>query len=320
MSSQTRKFFVLREPFPATDPHDILCRLVVSKASPLDKYAPFNDPSRPAHRTCDIIPSILPNPEISATWSDSFTVAREKGFTVQLSALLNINLSRSVGETIQLESGEVKKYALENPHVYFRQLINNDHYLQDARELIASTRSGYAYLITGFITTTDTTWTIENTVGGGKGFNATVPLGQAIGLPDAGLLDSGFGVNASNSNARSHTRHVAEEQVFAVSYSVVKMTNKMKWLSTTPEPTPMLGRPKRAKAHHLAMNHGDSSDDEEIEWDSEDSEVQVTKRVSDPGFTTEEEWEFYAEGTEHTLEDSADCLCISILGGGISTL
>lgn len=320
MSSQTRKFFVLREPFSATDPHDILCRLVVSKTSPLDKYAPFNDPSKPAHRTCDIIPSILPKPEISTACSDSFTVAREKGFTVQLSALLNINLSRSIGETIQLESGCVKKYALENPDVYFRQLIKNDHYLQDARELIASTRSGHAYLITGFITTTDTTWTIENTVGGSKSFNATVPLGQATSLPDAGLLDSGFGLNTSNSNTRSHTRHISEEQVFAVSYSVVKLTNKISWVSTAPEPTPMLGRPKRAKAHHLAMNRGEDSGDEEIEWDSEDSDVQVTKRVSNPDFSTEEEWEFYAEGAEHILEDSADCLCLGILGDGMSTL
>lgn len=300
MNDQERRFFVLREPFTANEADDLLGRLVVSKTSPLDKFAPFSDPSRPAHKTNDIIPSILPKPEISTGCDQTITVARERGFTVQLSALLSIDLSRSKGETRRLESELVKKYTLQNPQACFQQFMQDDDYAQDARDLLASTSTGRVYLVTGFITTSEATWTIENTASNGNGFKAAIPIGEAAGLPIPGF-DVGFGVNGSNSNTSSHTRHVSEEQIFAISYSVVELSTRFKLLSKSTAPTPVVGRPKRAKAYHLAMGNESDGDDEELEWCSDDEEALVT--TSKPSTLPNRELEVHEEDVQESLEN-----------------
>ena len=243
----------------------------------MDKSAPYSDPVRPPHNTNDILPFILPSPEVSTSCDQSITVAKERGFSVQFSALLNINLSRTEQEIRRLESELMKKYTLQNPGIYYEQLMQNEHYAQDARDLLASTKAGHAYFITGFITASETTWTIGKTMGSGGAFDTTVPVGQACGLPDGGLLGVSFGTNKLINNSCSHTRHVREEQIFAVSYYTVKLSSRLKWLSHDASRTPILSGPKKAKAYHLAM--GNNNDDEEIEfeWDSGDEEGSITE-------------------------------------------
>lgn len=310
MNNHERRFFLLREPFTANEADDLLGRLVVSKTSPLDKFAPFSDPTRPAHKTNDILPSILPKPDISTRCDQTITVAREHGLTVQLSALLSFNLSRTKGETRRLESELVKKYTLQSPQVYFQQLMQDDDYAQDARELIASTSSGRVYLVTGFITASEATWTIENTASSGNGFNATIPIGIAAGLPSPGL-DAGFGVNGSNSNTSSHTRHVSEEQIFAISYSVVKLSTRFNLLSKSTARTPVVSHPKKAKPYHLAMSNESDGDDEELDWCSEDEDAVVT--TSKPSTLSKRELEVCEEDAQESLENQESSCYLNVI-------
>ncbi|KAI8712273.1 hypothetical protein NCS52_01325000 [Fusarium sp. LHS14.1] len=275
MRAQDQRFFLLQEPLSANEVSSFLGRLVVSKVSPLEKYAPSFPSDDLLHRTNDIIPCILPKPEIVKSVDQTTTVARERSFSMKLSALLNIDLSRTEEESRGLQSELVKKYILPLPEDHFLQLMQNEGYAQDVIRLLQGTRSGRAYFVTGIITATESTWTVKTTVGRGKGFNTTVPVGEAVGIPDPGLLDVGFGLNGSTSNTRSYTKHVAEEQIIALAYSVVKLSSKLTWSPNLITQTPVIGRPKRAKGHHLSMGGGDEDEEEEFEWDSDDEEGAV---------------------------------------------
>lgn len=189
--------------------------------------------------------------------------------------------------------------------------MRDDNYAQDARELIAGTSAGRVYLVTSFITASEATWTIENTTTSGSGFNSTIPIGQATGFPDPGF-DVGFGVNGSNSNTRSHTRHVSEEQIFAISYSVVKLSTRFTWFSKDAQ-TPVVSRPKRAKAYHLAMSSENDGEDEELEWYSEDEEAVVSKSKPNASALVEQELEVYMEDVELNLEDEEDFLYFNVI-------
>ncbi|KAH7140267.1 hypothetical protein B0J13DRAFT_557456 [Dactylonectria estremocensis] len=281
MKMSQQRFFLLQEPIPAAiEAGSFLGRLVVSKTSPLDRFAPFSDPAKPPHDTNDIIPSILPSPEVETSYDGTLTVARKRPFSVPLAGLLNMNLSRTEEESRRLESKLVKRYRLRNPCIQFELLMQNQFYAQDARELLKNAPSGHVYLVTGFITASESTWTVEATNGSRKDFSVTVPVGAAAGIPDFGLLDAGFGLNGSISNKRSQTRHVAEEQIFAVAYSIVKLSIKLKWPSGLATRVPVVSRPKRAKAYHLAMGGDGDDSDEEFEWNSDD-EVGVVKESKD---------------------------------------
>jgi hypothetical protein len=300
MRAQDRRFFLLQEPIPATEVDSFLGRLVVSKVSPLDKYAPYSPSGDVRHKTNDIIPCILPKPEMVKSVDQTTTVARERGFSMKLSALLNIDLSRTEEESRGLQSELVKKYMLPLPEDHFLRLMQNKFYAQDALRLLQGTQSGRAYLVTGIITATESTWTIETTVGRGKGFNATVPVGEAVGIPDPGLLDVGFGMNGSTSNTRSYTKHVAEEQIIAVAYSVVKLSSKLTWSPNLITQTPVIGRPKRAKGHHLSMGGDDEDEEEEFEWDSDDEDGVV--KEARPGKTGQD------DALEITLQNGVQLL------------
>ncbi len=65
--------------------------------------------------------------------------------------------------------------------------------------------------------------------------------------------------------------HVAEEEIFAVSYSIVKLLYGFSRSPLSITKTPVIGRPKRAKAYHLAFGDDDDSD-EEIEVSSDEDE------------------------------------------------
>ncbi|EMT72256.1 hypothetical protein NOF04DRAFT_19371 [Fusarium oxysporum II5] len=311
MSYQERKFFVLRDPLPATETASLLGRLVTSIESPLDRFAPYPDPRRPPHNTNDILPSIVPDPEVSNSSDQTITVARDRGFLVQLSALLNINLSRNREESIRLESDLVKKYVLSSPEIYFEQLMENEDYAKDARDLLSKAKGNRGYLVTGFITASEATWTTENATGRGGGFDASVPVGQACGVPDSGFLDISLGVNSVTNNTQSYTRHVVGEQIFAISYSTVQLSEKRIWPSNNVNHTPVITGPKKAKAHHLAMGNKDGDDLEEVEWDSDDEDGTICK--SEPAKLQEEELEIILKDNQQILEENSSFLYLTII-------
>ncbi|CVL11808.1 hypothetical protein FPRO06_13103 [Fusarium proliferatum] len=310
MSYQERKFFVLRDPLSAPEAASLLGRLVTSIESPLDSFAPYPDPRRPPHNTNDILPSILPEPEVSNFSDQTITVAKDHGFSVQLSALLNINLSRNCEESIRLESDLVKKYVLSSPEIYFEQLMENGDYAKDAQDLLSKAKRNRGYLITGFITASETTWTTENTTGRGGGFDVTVPVGQACGIPDSGFLDVSLGANSVTSHTQSHTRHVAEEQIIAISYANVQLSGKPIWPSRRVDYKPVITGPKKAKAHHLAMSNQDGDDLEELEWDSDDEDGTIYK--SEPVKLQEEELQILLGENQQMIEGDESFLFLNI--------
>ncbi|KAH7251105.1 hypothetical protein BKA59DRAFT_124546 [Fusarium tricinctum] len=275
MSGRERKYFVLRDPLSVTEADSLLGRLVTSTTSPLDRFAPCPDPRRPPHNTNDILPCILPQPDISTSCDQTITIAKDHGFSVQLSALLNVKLSRNGEETIRLESDLVKKYTLRSPEIDFELLMENEDYAKDARDLLEKTKGNRAYFITGFITASEATWSTEKTTGRGGGFDSTVPTGQACGIPDSGFLNIGFGANRFTSNTQSYTRYIAQEHIFAISYHTVELSSKRVWPSMDVSYSTVLTGPKKAKAYHLAMGTGDDDDLGEVEWDSDDEDGSV---------------------------------------------
>ncbi|KAF5642454.1 uncharacterized protein FTJAE_3611 [Fusarium tjaetaba] len=310
MSYQERKYFVLRDPLSAPEAPSLLGRLVTSIESPLNRFAPYPDPRRPPHNTNDILPSILPEPQVSSLSDQTITVAKDHGFSVQLSALLNINLSRNSEESIRLESDLVKKYVLSSPEIYFEQLMENDDYAKDALDLLSKAKHNRGYLITGFITSSGTTWTTENTTGRGGGFDVAVPLGQACGIPDPGLLDISLGTNRATNHTQSHTRHVAGEQIIAISYATVQLSGKTIWPSRHVDYKPVITGPKKAKAHHLAMSNKDGDDMEELEWDSDDEDGIIC--TSEPTKLQEEELEILLKENQHIAEEDSNFLYLTI--------
>ncbi|KAG5749910.1 hypothetical protein H9Q69_012446 [Fusarium xylarioides] len=310
MSYQERKFFVLRDPLSAPEAPSLLGRLVTSIESPLDRFAPYPDPRRPPHNTNDILPSILPEPQVSNLSDQTITVAKDHGFSVQLSALLNINLSRNSEESIRLESDLVKKYVLSSPEIYFEQLMENGDYAKDARDLLSKAKRNRGYLITGFITASGTTWTTENTTGRGGGFDATVPVGQACGIPDSGFLDVSLGANSVTSHTQSHTRHVVGEQIIAISYATVQLSGKPIWPSRNVNYIPVITGPKKAKAHHLAMSNNDGDDMEEVEWDSDDEDGAIC--ISEPMKLQEEDLEILLKDNQRIAEEDSSFLYLTV--------
>lgn len=93
----------------------------------------------------------------------------------------------------------------------------------------------------------------------------------ALPVPVPGLLDMEINPQASTSAECRRELHVAGEEIFAASYSIVKLGPKFTSSAGLVTSVPTIGRPKRAKAHHLAFgsNH---DEEEEVEYESDDND------------------------------------------------
>jgi hypothetical protein len=270
-----RRYFLLQESVPATEVGNFLCRVVVSKTLPLARFAPFSLPGTPAYNSNDIIPSILPEAFLSTIDEQSLSTVRERRISLQLSALLGLSATRSETETRTLKSRCLRRYSLPNPDVYFQELMRNESYARDVRALLDETWPRHAYLVTGFLTATDSSWSAKTNQGTTRGFNITIPISEIVStpLPVPGLADVGIAPEWSTSTEQSSQTRVSGEEIFAVSYSVVKLSYKFTRSGGFVTSFAAVGRPKRAKAHHLALGH-----DEYDESDEEDNSNTGTHR------------------------------------------
>lgn len=278
-----RRFFILDETIDAREIDDFMCRVVETKSQPLGKYAPCRPltPGQPSHNTNDIIPGILPPPVLSNNRKDTIQIFREKGISGQLSSFLGFDFTRGSSETRRLESELVKQYTLPNPEEYFETLMKNRHYAQDVRALLETTKSHRAYLVTGFLTAVRATWTIESKTNTTNSLEVNIPLSASLNVPVPGLLD--FNTKPRMSSSAQHNRELSsdKEEIFAVSYSIVHLKHQGVSLPGFGIQTPVLGRPKRVKAYHLAMGHDDDSSEElELESDEENIEADNTGMTS----------------------------------------
>lgn len=270
-----RKYFILDETIPATEVDGFMCRVVEAMSQPLARFAPFRPltPGQPSHNTDEIIPGILPQPSLSTDRKELIQIFREKGVSAQLSALLGFEITRGLSETRKLESDLVKQYTLPNPERYFEALMQNEHYAQDVRALLESAKSHRAYLVTGFLTAVNASWTIETATNTANSLDANAPLSTLINAPVPSMLDFGLQPRVCSGAQQSRELSSEGEDIFAVSYSVVKLKPQGRPLPGFGIKAPVLGRPKRAKAYHLALGHDEDSD-EEIEFESDEENIE----------------------------------------------
>lgn len=266
-----RRFFILDEAIPATEIESFMCRVVTLKNLPLTKFAPFPpiSPGEASHNTNEIIPSILPTPSLSTSRKEFLKVVHEKEIKIGLTAFFGLDFARNKEESRSLESELVKRYVLSNPEHHFQKLMQNEHYARDILALLDSNKLHHAYLVTGFLTTAGATWKIEASCKKTDGFNVVAPISDLANIPVPGLLDLSVNPRITTTTEQKREMCVAEEEIFAVSYSIVKLSYGFKGSAFSITKTPVIGRPKRAKAYHLAMGDGSGSDDE-IEVSSDD--------------------------------------------------
>ncbi|PMD20403.1 hypothetical protein NA56DRAFT_646518 [Hyaloscypha hepaticicola] len=267
------RFFLLDQPISATEAKSFLCRVVVSTTSPLTQFAPFSLPGTPSHNTNDIIPSILPEPSLSTSIKAFRKAARERGVSVKLANLVGFDITRNEEQSRTLESESVKRYVLPNPDHYFEELMKNEHYSRDVRALLEKVWPRHAYLVTGFLTTTKSAWKIDGSQNSKNALNVTVPVSTLLpaAVAGTGAVDINGGLGGLGSSQQSDVRAVAEEEIFAVSYSVARLSYKPSASKTLFTSNPTVGPPKRAKAHHLAFGNDEEEEEEEIDWDSDDA-------------------------------------------------
>lgn len=265
-------FFLLDQPISATQIKSFLCRVVVSATAPLTQFAPFSLPGTPSHNTDDIIPSILPEPSLSTSNKASRKAARKRGVSAKLANFAGIQVTHNEEQSRTLESESVKRYVLPNPEQYFEELMKNENYSRDVRTLLEKVRPRHAYLVTGFLTTTKSDWKIEGSQNNKTALNATMAVSGVLPAAVAGAVDINGGLCGSVSAQQSDEKAVAEEEIFAVSYSVARLSYKPSASKALITSKPTIGPPKRAKAYHLALGHdGEEEEEEEVYWDSDDA-------------------------------------------------
>ncbi|KAF0329453.1 hypothetical protein GQ607_003402 [Colletotrichum asianum] len=268
-----RRFFVLPEPLPPIDKESLLGRVVSSKTSPLDQFAPFPSHGTPPHNTNDILPAILPAPRIVTSFNETLLDTRQWGTNIRFATLPKTELNRGKQGSLVLECEELRRYVLPNPELVFQELMKNEHYASDVRELLEKVFPRDAYFVAGFIIATNSKWKIEATEDSKAGVNIAVPNVAEVGnVAVPGLLDVGGEVGASSTATRRREMVVVDDEIIAVSYFAAKLSYGPFWSAPFRKRVaiPQVGRAIRAKPGHLAM--GDA-EEEMVEWDSSDEET-----------------------------------------------
>lgn len=211
-----RRFFILDYPISHVQMSTMLCRVVADKYNPDRAFAP-DEPL-----ASQLLPDLVPEPFITTNRSDFFDNVRSVGLETKLLEIFHVGADRSDGNSIGLESEMVKRYSLSNPEPKFAKLMENPHYAAAVSSILAGKRSGKGYLVTGFMTTTNATWskgTIKD-----RAFGGGVTLDPGL---LAGGVPSGFGVGVDASRSTSTSKQSGwvspGEEIFAVSYVSLKL-------------------------------------------------------------------------------------------------
>jgi hypothetical protein len=235
-------------------------RVVADKLLPLQKFAPFEPllPTVPRHNPQDIIPDILPAPSLHTNRKEILSRIKDQGVEIMLTSFFGINFARTSDERVELETQEVKQYALNNPDEYFDVLMENDLYAADALKLVSSTKRGHAYFVTGFLTASGAVWTRKQGQTSTDAFSIALPLAEIAGAPLPGLADPTIKPSLKWGNEQQRQMHVADEEIFAVAYSLVKIKYRFdKTASHFTRKLVTVGPSKRANAKHLALGNDD---------------------------------------------------------------
>lgn len=244
-------------------------RVVAHKLLPLQKYAPFlhTSSSSEPHNPEDIIPDILPEPSLSTNRSDILTATTDNSVMVALGSLFGINFARNHDAQVQLETKQVKTYALRNPDEFFDRLMENEGYAKDVQKLFAGMKKRRAYFVTGFLTTAGAKWTRTLEQGRTDGFNVAVPVTALAGVPlPPGTVDPSIAPSRTVRGGAGRTMEVEAEEIFAISYNLLKIRYRLGRNHGGREGTVFKGPQKVARLSELAF--GDGEDEEQTREDT----------------------------------------------------
>ena len=252
-----RRYFILEGPLQATAIKTLLGRVVVYPTLPLEHYAPLKprNPNQRSHNPEDIIPDLLPAPSLSATRSDVLSASKSASVHLALTGIFGLDLARSTEDRLSLESEQVRRYALENPPHLFDRLMEHDDYAADVAQLFGQVRRSRLYLVTGFLTTKGTNWTRRHAQASEAGFEATAPISELSGMAlPGGIGDPSMAPRFQREKEGETAMTVAEEEIFAVCYSVVKTSHRFdRDEKLLVKKVYIAGPPHRATAKQLAL-------------------------------------------------------------------
>lgn len=269
-----RRFFILDERLPVTSIPKLLGRVVADKYLPLQKSAPFASTTTP-HNPQDIIPYILPEPSVSTKQKESVATSHEQDLPFTL--IFTANWARSNQATLEMQTDAFKKYAFEDPDEIFDTLMENELYAADVLKFISMNKKNRTYLVTGFMTATGTLWKRTNDQSLSSKFSVKLPISQAVAPFFPLPIDLIIGPSQKTTVGRTSEMRVDEEQIFAVSYSLVKV--KRRFDKNSPrfmKKTPVIGPPMRANMRQLAMGEDEDEDEDEgVEETNAEDDVEV---------------------------------------------
>ncbi|KAK3293062.1 uncharacterized protein B0H64DRAFT_376031 [Chaetomium fimeti] len=231
---------------------------------------------------------------------DLFENARNSGVQTKLAKLFHMGTDRSMGDSIGLESELVKRYSLSNPERRFAELMEDPRYAAEVSSLLAKKRSHRGYLVTGFMTTTNSAWSKSAT--DDKSLKTGVTLDPSLitsGAPSG--LDIGVDTSHNVSGSNQSEWVSPNEEIFAVSYVSLKFEGSG-LLGRGPK-KPVIGDVVLASNGHAALSVGvqTHSDDGGSGSDSgSDSEQDDDPPVGEVVVLTDEEP--VIEGIDHFFE------------------
>jgi hypothetical protein len=202
---------------------------------------------------------------------DFFENVRRSGVQASLSELFRIEFDRSAGNSIRLESELVKRYSLVDPERRFAELLEHPQYAAEVSSLLAKRRSRRGYLVTGFMTTTNSTWSKVTTDNNSLDTNVALDPGLVTSGAPSGL-DIGVGANHATSKSKQSEWFSPNEEIFAVSYVGLKLQGSG-LLGRGPK-KPVIGDVVLASNGHAALSGGGQthSNGEQIGSDSDSEE------------------------------------------------
>lgn len=288
MAKPSKRYFLLDEPYLAVEIPRMMCRVVQDVQLPLFKYTPvepltltgvLGQQERP-HRPCDLIANILPEPSRTTNRKDFLSAVSDKYLRAKISKVFGFGKGANDGQKVALETKEVRRYSLNNPGEYFNALTKDELYKRDVCAFLKET-SEKAYFVIGFLTTSNATWTHDDSGSSTLAVDAAVPVSTVaagFGVPVPPIVDPSFTIQR-NARYAANTHHDSpDEEIFAVAYAPVK-THKFGFGKTK---AVQIGRAKTAGANHLAFGDSDDEEDDENEVsdidDDEDGDGSVKRK------------------------------------------
>lgn len=252
------RFVLLQEPIAVAEARNLLCHVVASKASPQLAHAPFNADNAPIHSTT---PLATLKCHASMTLGSFMAMAADQGVGDRVSGLLNMTGLYADELKMQEECRSVKRYVLDSPQPAFQELMSSEKYSLEVRSLLERSVQRQGHLITGFLTATDDTWMIGATPKDLQQFeNTPLSWSEGIAVPVPFLYDDIIGMElAMIAEQCPEPSHFSNEQIFAIAYKTVTLPRDYSPFGRHISPTPVISRPRRSNAYHLASSRADET-------------------------------------------------------------